>query len=208
MAQLARSVEKHRECPAREAAGAGLCLRKTCSKLNLPVLRWLAAQTSADDRALPDLLSAGLPIVGEALRSPFFWVVDVPPRISTTHFLAIAPARKKLLANNALHEGRRDRAGAARMCFDKTVEKVARGRMSDAMTEDEVTSKHGRHWNAMRRFALRQGMDVHGKPKFRVIDDHTECFNNEAELRTRKMEMSGVPWPPGWSSGPVVMSAI
>lgn len=166
----------------------GLLFRKMRSKLNLPVIRWLSAQTSADDRALSDLLSAGLPIVGEALRSPEFLDFVMPLRISIKDLLAAAPSRRKLLVENALHDGRRDRAGAAWKCFDKTVEEVAR----TAMTEGEVTSKHGRYLNAARRFALRQGVDAHRMPKFRVIEDHTECFNNEAAQRTQQIEISGV----------------
>ena len=51
---------------------------------------------------------------------------------------------------------------------------------------------HGRFFNVVPSFGLRQGCDEDGNPKFRRIDDHSACLNNAAATRLQRIEMASV----------------
>eukprot|EP00971_Amphidinium_carterae_P193365 3837122-Amphidinium_carterae.1 len=65
---------------------------------NVLTMKWLQQRTNIEDRAVPDLLLSGLPIVGKGLTSTFF--VDAPPSaaIPLQHLLMGALPRRQRLA--------------------------------------------------------------------------------------------------------------
>eukprot|EP00972_Heterocapsa_arctica_P073175 10808406-Heterocapsa_arctica.AAC.1 len=64
--------------------------------------------------------------------------------------------------------------------------------MRRAFSSEEISACHGAHWNLVRRFGMRQGVDTDGSPKFRTIDDHSENANNQAVHRKQRIPMAGV----------------
>eukprot|EP00971_Amphidinium_carterae_P325562 6455905-Amphidinium_carterae.3 len=57
-------------------------------------MKWLQHHTQVEDKAIPDLLLKGLPIVGVGLHYPFFDADPAPPAITLPHLLMGAPAEK------------------------------------------------------------------------------------------------------------------
>ena len=64
--------------------------------------------------------------------------------------------------------------------------------MSPRLTPQQLNDKYGAFWNVTQRFGLRQGLDEHGKAKYRAIDDHKESENNLAAAKMQKIPMAGV----------------
>eukprot|EP00972_Heterocapsa_arctica_P036854 5426899-Heterocapsa_arctica.AAC.1 len=62
--------------------------------------------------------------------------------------------------------------------------------MGPAISVDALDSKYNGLWNLCRRFGLRQGVDEHGNPKYRAIDDHSESGANAAAHRIQQIQMS------------------
>eukprot|EP00971_Amphidinium_carterae_P174596 3461130-Amphidinium_carterae.1 len=55
-------------------------------------MKWLQQQTNVEDRAVPDPLLSGLPIVGKGISSPFFVDMPTPPVIPLQHLLMGRPS--------------------------------------------------------------------------------------------------------------------
>eukprot|EP00972_Heterocapsa_arctica_P109733 16157335-Heterocapsa_arctica.AAC.1 len=60
------------------------------------------------------------------------------------------------------------------------MKEVEKGTMGVAISENALDLKYNGLWNLCRRFRLRQGVDEHGNPKYRAIDDHSEGGTNAA----------------------------
>eukprot|EP00971_Amphidinium_carterae_P317063 6302924-Amphidinium_carterae.1 len=132
-----------------------------------------------------------MPIVGPSLRSPFFPEEHVEPSITLQHLLIGAPARRVQLCRQLRSQAASDPV-AARAAVSKTQAEVAAHVMSGPFTATALTTKHGAHWNPCRRFAIQQGCQLDGSPKFRVIDDHSANDNNKTTGKVQKLRMSSV----------------
>ena len=170
---------------------AGEAYRHMNLQVNVAAMEWLQEQVGIEDRQVPRLLLTGMPIVGTALESPFFIADYHPAVLSVHHLLAGSKARRDALAKKALLFKPQD-VESLHAAFAKTQAEIDMGSMGPALTADQVAQLHGRHWNAVRRFGLRQGVDPSGAPRFRTIDDHSECDNNKAACRTQRIPMSNV----------------
>ena len=125
------------------------------------------------------------------MESPFF-IPHAVPATTLQELLFAAPERRVKLFAMMRSEGIGRELEAAQAAFDKTQGEVAGGKMSEAITEAEVTKQHGPFWNVVRRFGIKQGVNSKGFPKYPTTDDHTENDNNNASGRTQKVVMAGV----------------
>ena len=170
---------------------AGQAFQHMRLHIKIAAMEWLQDQVHIEDRKVPRLLLTGMPIVGEALESPFFVEDYHPAELSIHHLLAGSKPRRVALAKKALLFRPQD-VECLRAALAKTLDEVDSGSMGPALTAEQVTDTHGPHWNAVRRFGLRQGLDASGAAKIRTIDDHSECDNNKAASRTQRIPMSSV----------------
>ena len=145
-----------------------------------------------EDKAVPDLCLTGMPIVGRALESPFFFPYEVPSTISVRELLgSVLKLRPKLM-------GRVERMAAQEpkeqneAIWEKTLKEVKEGSMDGPFPLEQMEEQHGHYFNVVPSFGLRQGNDESGKPKFRRIDDHSACLNNSAGTRSQRIEMASV----------------
>ena len=161
------------------------------SPIHTPLMRRLQDLLEVEDKALPDQLLLGLPIVGRAVESPFFTEFDVAPTLTLKELLLSAPARRARILDSMMEAGLGSNPDATIAAFDKTQKEVG-VTMSPAMTADQVTARHGQFWNVVRRYGIEQGVDSSGKKKYRAIDDHSENDNNSAAWRRQKIPMAGV----------------
>jgi hypothetical protein len=170
----------------------GTCAKIMGSPLHVPLMLWAGSQVGIEDPSAPCKAIFGLPVVGPADESPFFVPHVVPATMSVEELLRTAPERRKKLKASMLSRGLGENPEAARAVFEKTKEEVANKTMGPAMTEEEVTAKHGPHWNMVRRFGIEQGVNSKGERKFRGVDDHSESGNNPAAERRQKIPMAMV----------------
>eukprot|EP00971_Amphidinium_carterae_P349298 6490949-Amphidinium_carterae.1 len=176
---------------AYASARAGQAYRQMRLEYNVLAMKWIQHQTGIEDRAVPDLLLSGMPIVGMGLPSPFFADAPSPPAISLQHLLMGAPPRRVQLLQKVLNFRPQD-IPALRAALAKTMIEVERHCMAGPYTEGDIGDMFGAHWNPCRRFALHQGHCADGSIKYRVIDDHTENDNNKSAERCQRIHMSGV----------------
>eukprot|EP00971_Amphidinium_carterae_P255408 5070400-Amphidinium_carterae.1 len=150
---------------------AGVAYRRMGLNYHILAMKWLQQQTQVEDRAIPDLLLKGMPVVGVGLHSPFF---DADPSLAVIplpHLLMGAPPRRAKLARKALSYRPQD-IPALQAALEKTMIEVERKCMDGPFTEEAINAMFGSLWNPCRRFALQQGSNPDGSIKFRVIDDH------------------------------------
>ena len=145
-----------------------------------------------EDRAVPLLCRTGMPIIGDALESPFFKPYSVPATIAIRDLLATAPQRRKDLLRRVSSMSRAGGKAMAEAIWKKTMKEVNEGSMRGPLTETQVEELHGKHYNVVPAFGLRQGVDDMNQPKFRRIDDHSACLNNMAAGRKQRIEMAMV----------------
>ena len=145
-----------------------------------------------EDRAVPMLCLKGLPIVGEALESPFFDDYVVPASISIKELLSTAPTRRQATIKRIKVMAESGSSQLALAIWKKTLKEVDQGSMAGPFSMQEIENKHGRFYNVVPSFGLEQGSDEHGFPKYRRIDDHSASHNNHAAGRKQKIEMAGV----------------
>eukprot|EP00971_Amphidinium_carterae_P165329 3277114-Amphidinium_carterae.1 len=86
-------------------------------------MKWLQQQTHIEDKAVPDLLLSGLPIVGKGVSSPFFVDMPAPPAIPLQHLLMGAPPRRRKLADKVQNYRPQD-VPALRAALSKTMTEV------------------------------------------------------------------------------------
>ena len=63
-------------------------------QLHTPLMEYIGGQTGIEDAGLLALLERGLPIVGEALKSPFFWDQPTTAELTLEQLLATAKQRR------------------------------------------------------------------------------------------------------------------
>ena len=128
---------------------------------------------SLEDRAVPRLCLVGMPIVGEALTSPFFEPHHIPAAITVKELLSTARQRRRGTMRRVAFMAAEGGEAQARAIYDKTLKEVAAGTMAGPFSEEVLEARHGRHFNVIPSFGLRQGEKEDGTPKYRRIDDHS-----------------------------------
>ena len=176
-----QQLHESRACTSAKALGR---------KPRTALMTMLGKRFSIEDTAVPILCLTGMPIVGEALSSPFFEPCDVPASLTTQELLATAPRRRHATLEKVERVGRKSSRETARAVWEKTIKEVNQGSMRGPLTFEQVVSKHGPFFNVVPSFGLEQGVDESGNPKFRRIDDHTASLNNLAAHRKQKIEMA------------------
>ena len=159
---------------------------------NTALMVHLGNQFNIEDKAVPMLCLNGMPIVGNALESPFFELHDVPAQITLQEFLSTAPRRRKDSLRRVKLMAESEPVELAKAIWDKTMKKVAGGTMAGPYTSDKVLAKHGKYFNVVPSFGLQQGNAADGSVKYRRIDDHTASHNNLAAHRRQKINMAMV----------------
>ena len=155
--------------------------------LHVPLMEWCGRKVGIEDKSVPRHLELGLPIIGESIWTPFFVDQAHESVMSVQTLLATARVRReKIIASVAAHEHRFDDV-SLRAVYESTQAEVVAGTMGPAMrSAEEVTEKHGAHWNVVRRFPIFQN------GKLRNIDDNSESANNSAATRRQKVALTSV----------------
>ena len=152
----------------------------------------LGQRYAIEDRAVPMLCLKGLPIVGEALESPFFDDYVVPASIGIKELISTAPTRRQATIKRIKVMAESGSSQLALAIWKKTLKEVDQGSMAGPFSMQEIENRHGRFYNVVPSFGLEQGSDENGLPKYRRIDDHSASHNNHAAGRKQKIEMAGV----------------
>ena len=97
-----------------------------------------------------------MPIVGEALCSPFFNKFEVEAEISLTELLKTAPLRREPLRKRIRKMAKDSDPEMAVAIYSKTIKEVAGGSMSGPFTEAELGRRFGHHWNLVPAFGVHQ----------------------------------------------------
>ena len=87
----------------------------------------------------------------------FFDTFDVPPSMSVFDLLASAPARRERILEHMRREAGKSDTGALLAAFKKTGEEAERHTMSGPLTHETLGQRHGKFYNIVRRFAIKQG---------------------------------------------------
>ena len=178
-----QSIDDHKACKGAVKLGR---------KPRTALLRRLGDLYGIEDMDVPELCLYGMPIVGDALISPFFEPFEVPGTISLRELMGNLkslqlkmPARVERMASMESKEQNE-------AIWAKTLKEVKSGSMQGPLTQDEVMAMHGSFYNVVPSFGLAQGVDESDKRKFRRIDDHSACQNNAAGNRKQRIQMANV----------------
>ena len=154
------------------------------------LMTFLSERYRIEDVDIACLCLTGLPIVGDALESPFFEWHEVPAMISLRELLSTANQRRGQTLNRVAYMAKKSSDEQARAIYQKTLKEVAKGTMSGPFDHSQLVARFGRHYNVIPSFGLEQGTDDHGCPKFRRIDDHTAGHTNLAATRKQRIVMA------------------
>ena len=150
----------------------------------------LQSRYGVEDTAVPFLCLTGMPIVGEALRSPFFYDFVIPSSMTVAELLSSARSRRVTTMARVAYMSKLGGPEMAQAIYDKTQKEVAGGTMSGPWTHDELVKRRGPHYNIIPSFGLAQGASDEKGIKYRRIDDHSAGMTNAAATRTQKIEMA------------------
>ena len=154
-------------------------------KFHLPLHVELSKAMKVEDTAVPGLLNLGMPIVGEALVSPYFDACDRVADISVQELLITAPKRRAAIIEEVLKNGRASESCVRAAIWNASIKRVAKGSARGPFAEEQITSEFGHLWNAVPTFAVEQGLNSNGSCKFRKIANHKRARNNAAHRRSR-----------------------
>lgn len=178
------SLQKEHEKLASETS------KKLGRKPRTALMEILGNNLSVPDMAVPRLCLTGMPIIGDALESPFFDKYEVPAKITISELLRTAPSRRETLLRRV---ERMSKLGGQPQCeaiWKKTLKEVSAGSMAGPFTVDQVVERHGKHFNLVPSFGLQQGYTEDGSLKYRRIDDHSASLNNAAATRKQRIDMA------------------
>ena len=150
----------------------------------------LGVRYGVEDQAVPILCLTGMPIVGEALRSPFFEPKVVPAVVTVKELLSSAARRRQGTLERIKYMSRKGSRRQAEAIYAKTLKEVAQGSMDGPFSHEQIVQEFGPHYNLVPSFGLEQGVTDDGDPKFRRIDDHTAGFTNLAAKRMQRIDMA------------------
>ena len=169
---------------------AGTNAKRLGRKPRTGLMQVLGSRHGVEDMAVPTLLLKGMPIIGPALESPFFTEYHVPAQITVLELLATAKKRRAETVRRVEYMASKGSQELAVAIHSKTMKEVQKGSMGGPFSESQLMAKHGEYYNLIPAFGLEQGVDEHGNPKYRRIDDHTAGHTNLAAERRQKIEMA------------------
>ena len=102
-----------------------------------------------EDTSVPKLCLTGMPIVGEALRSPFFSEWRIPSEITLPELLATAKARRKATMNRVRFMSKLGGEAMATAIHQKTMKEVVGETMSGPWTHEQLVQRHGQYYNVV-----------------------------------------------------------
>ena len=150
----------------------------------------LTQRYQIEDKEVPKLCLTGMPIVGEALESPFFEPHRIPAAITLQELLASSERRRASTINRVAFMAQKGPQAQAEAIYQKTLKEVQKGTMGGPYSHEELVRKYGKYYNVVPSFGLTQGTDESGQPKYRRIDDHSAGFTNLAATRTQRINMA------------------
>eukprot|EP00435_Cladocopium_sp_Y103_P013062 s2693_g3.t1 len=154
------------------------------------LMSMLQARYHIEDCNVPWLCLKGMPIVGEALQSPFFEPKVVPAAVTLQELLSTASRRRNATLEKIRYMAKKGSEDQAQAIYRKTLKEVAQGSMAGPYTHEDIVVQCGPHYNLIPSFGLEQGIGDDGLPKYRRIDDHTAGFTNLAATRMQRIDMA------------------
>lgn len=143
-----------------------------------------------EDKAVPKLCLTGMPIIGEALESPFFSEWRVPAAVTVAEFLQTTRRRRADAMSRVAYMAKLGGPDLSRAIYEKTRKEVKQGTMDGPWTVEEMENKYGRYFNTIPSFGLEQGVKEDGSKKYRRIDDHSAGMTNAAASRRQRIDMA------------------
>jgi len=188
---LARSQDVVDKQLQHEMVASGAAVRLGRSP-RTALMEKLGEKFGIEDKSVPRLCLTGVPIVGEALRSPFFEEHLIPAQITVEELLSTSQRRRPGTLYRIKKMAESSSAEMNKAIWEKAIKEVRQGSMDGPFNEEQIIAKHGRFFNLVPSFGLAQGTNEKGEPKFRRIDDHSASHNNLAATRTQKIPMAMV----------------
>ena len=179
---------RRRDRELRELCGRGA--KKLGPKMDLGLMERVQETLGIVDKAVPLLCATGMPIIGEALCSPFFDMDEGVQKVTMQEFLGTCKRRRQDALRRTAFMARQGGVEMARALHAKNLGEVHGGTMGPKMSLEQVVSKFGDHFNLIPSFGLKQGLNSKGEPKYRRIDDHTAGWVNLAAKRKQKIQMA------------------
>ena len=149
----------------------------------LLLFRGMCEESHLDDPALFDLLSKGVPLVGDCPDAPEFEPQVKPApltvaqlRLAAKHVVAASKSKRAVRGNRDLEQA----------VWLKTKEELSQGWLTGPYTHEELELKFGGVYLVNRRFGVPQGEDV------RVVDDFSESLANLAYSSPFAVRLEGV----------------
>eukprot|EP00435_Cladocopium_sp_Y103_P057422 s371_g19.t1 len=162
------------------------CAKKLGRKPRTALMEVLGKMYNVEDKAVPLLCLTGMPIVGKALESPFFYPFHVPAAVTIAELLKSAPLRRSSTLKRVRTMAESGSSEMADAIWRKTLKEVDAGTMSGPYSFEAMLEKHGKYLNLVPSFGLKQG------EKYRRIDDHSASHNNLAAERMQQIHMAMV----------------
>ena len=192
LAELKGRVASLSTVQDKENARASWTARKLGLKPKTCLMRELQDKLQLEDRLVPDVCLQGLGIIGRASTSPFFEDFEVPPSVGMGEYLAGMQERNSQMVKRVRFMGAKADPCLTTAIYTKTCKEVAAGTMGPAKAFDEVMRKYGADFAIVPSFGLQQGLDSNNEKKYRRIDDHSACLNNQVAHRLQKVPMAMV----------------
>ena len=164
--------------------------KKLGCKIQTLLMKKLQEDLEIEDGEVPDACLHGLGIVGRAQESPFFDPFHVPASISWGKYLATCQSRSQEMIDRVKFMGQKSEVELTTAIYTKTQKEIQSGTMGPPMTLEQVKEKYGDNFQVVPSFGLSQGTDSKGQPKYRRIDDHSACWNNQVATRAQKVPMA------------------
>lgn len=165
---------------------ASVAAKKLGLKPRTGLMSVLGSLYHVEDKAVPELCVTGMPIVGKALTSPFFYPYEVPARLTLSELLSKVASQRSSLMKRVARMASAESPQLQEAIWRKTMKEVEQGTMEGPLSPSAVEERWGKYYNVVPSFGLQQG------DKFRRIDDHSACLNNAAGTRTQRIEMATV----------------
>ena len=159
---------------------------------NAALMEFLAERFGVEDRALPSLCLVGMPIVGEALISPFFEPYMVPAALTVQKLLSSAVQRRRATMRRVAFMAAEGGDAQAHAIYEKTLKEVQAGTMAGPFSEATLEARHGRHFNVIPSFGL-QPDERSGHAHAENPNDHgrLRCGHDQGALRARSQRHRG-----------------
>ena len=192
LSSLKKKSASLRDAQIQANKEAAWTARKLGLKIQTELMKQLQTRLEIEDEHVPQACLHGLGITGEASVSKFFDPFEVPPSVSSAMFFQDMESRSARMVERVRFMGEKGGEPLAVAIHQKTQKEVAAGTMGPPLSLKQVEQIYGTNFQVVPSFGLTQGVDSSGEPKFRRIDDHSACLNNQVAKRMQKVPMAMV----------------